>query len=435
MQIQLYPNSEVRLVWGAGHVPVRADEKRSHAGSREIDYGASGPLDIPPQPSQQGLRKARRRHPLSNQARHKILHHGGLFSDENKDRQVFLTGTLPGSTEEAMLEMTRLAPMVIKVVQTYLPRRLGLKGTELDYIWVWELQKRGALHFHAIVELPWQEKADSLVSEWHDIWCDCLELADRKSGTDIFERWYGGTHAGNRSIWQSRAEICKKSVSRYLSKYQSKGSKGKEKYYPPRWYGLSSSIRARMKVWVRENTINRFCQISPEVPMWAARKVCEEVLQFVCSGKVTHKHGYGDVGGVDCFGYAVEGVTVDSIMSYVAKALKDLGVLIEKQAMRLKAMDFSVIARRFARRIEAILPPDIYQEWLFLATEPVVNAALSRDGTTKSVILEMMHGWTYLKHIKGWKLEKMPLFAAEADEMMSGLRSRLDEDLATQPPG
>jgi len=362
MQIRLYPNKEIRCVFGAGYVPPRADEVRDKK-------GRSRPLDIPSQPSQAISRKNFKRHPLRQKARHRILHHGGLFRDEHKDRQVFLTGTLPGSTEGAMLALTHLAPHVVKSVQTYLPRRLGVSAKELRYIWVWELQKRGALHMHLIVECQSESVALGLLGEWRSVWVAALRAASEKAECDLFERWYGGTHKEDEGQWQIKSERVKKSVSRYLSKYESKGSKGESRFFPPRWYGISSALRADMREWQKESTLNRFGMISPHVGMRAARLVVGELLREFCVGGVTHKQGWGDIGGIDVFGYLREGVNLSSVMDFMGGMLECLQVIIPRKKRVIEMADFGKSCERLAKEAKKEMPEEVYDSYRALMTE------------------------------------------------------------------
>lgn len=427
MQITLYPNKEIRLVIGGGGATLRKDRD-------SISSKFDRTLDIPSQPSQANNRKAFKRHKLTEKARHRIMHHGGLFSDENKNRQVFLTGTLPGSTVQAMEALTHLAPQVVKSVQTYIPRYLNVGAKQLRYIWVWELQKRGALHMHLIVECENEKKASELVEGWSAIWVAVLRSAAKKADCDLFERWYGGTHKDNEENWQIKAEICKKSVARYLSKYESKGSDGERKYFPPRWYGISSQLRRDMWVWKCENTITKMMRIHEDVGVRSARIVMADFLMQFTVGGVTHKHGYGDVGGVDVFGYLKEGLTLQDVADTAWRFMDMLGISAVLRSKEKKVVQVDKEAKKMVKAVEGSAPAPVVIEVMNLATREIWDRAASGDSTSNNDIGELYWAWTYLCHLKGWKLSDQPEFAWEISEEFNGIRAKFPDQFTINPP-
>lgn len=260
MLFVVYPNNEFRLTCGMPRAPRKSDvnaHERDRRMGRVLRRGDGSPLPLDPcaQLSQASKRKRPGLGPITKDALSRIRHLGGCFQDDSRYRQVFVTGTLPGSTDAAMEAFGRLSGYVIKLIQTYVPRSLGVHAEELRYLWVWEHQRRGALHLHACFECPDVEVAKKLVSLWRQIWNSVLSAASAKapSGVDVFARRYGGTHREDESKWQSDAQMVKKSVRRYLSKYQSKGSSGGSRFRPSRWYGASKSLR----VSCRSRTLER----------------------------------------------------------------------------------------------------------------------------------------------------------------------------------
>jgi hypothetical protein len=178
------------------------------------------------------------------------------MSPEDRERQVFVTGTLPGSTWEAMREFSRLSGYVVKLVQTYLPRTLSVSAKELSSVWVWEQQERGALHLHAVFQCPSSVVANRLVILWRLIWVKVLRAAQSKASCDLFARQKGGTWEGREQFFVTDAEIVRLSVDRYLSKYVSKGGSGIRALFPARWYGASRLIREQLSVFVAENSFH-----------------------------------------------------------------------------------------------------------------------------------------------------------------------------------
>lgn len=422
MLLQLYPNSEIRLLQGSGNNPYRIDERRDSRGHRP-------PLVIPSQPSQPKPLKDSRRHPLRNQARHKILHLGGLFDHADKSRQLFLTGTLPGSTDASLEAFTALAPYVSKLVQTYLPRTLGVSANELRYLWVWELQKRGALHLHVAIELPSVDMARELKAAWHGIWVQVLRAAQEKTGSDLFERRYGGSWRTRPDVWRTDAGFVRKSIGRYISKYQGKGSKGEERYYPPRWYGASSRLRRELKEFLADNVMSESFRVAADCPIDSFRTIAAALLEEFCVGTTKHKHGYGDVGGLDVFGYLSSGKEISQVFSYVVGMLDELGTIDRTNRTRVESNMFATECRRMLRLIERTWEPALVDEYRLLMTDYVWDRCY--DGRSAGVWEYKTAYWafTYLASLKGWSFNRAPSSYIEVVRAWNGSRTRFSEFL------
>lgn len=422
MLIELYPNNELRCTWGSGYAPVKADERKESRGVRPL-------LDIPSQPSQAMHRRERKRHPMTKKARHRMLHHAGLFDHKNKKKQLFLTGTLPGSSDDALDAFTSLAPHVVKSVQTYLPRAISVSAKEIKYIWVWELQKRGALHMHMIVECESRESADLLLREWRGIWVSALKSAANKTGVDIFERKHGGTHKDREHLWQIDAQRVRKSVSRYLSKYQSKGSEGDRRYFPPRWYGVSTALRAELREWRKGHSELRWGRVSPEVSMNAARLVVEELMKEFCVGDVRHKHGYGDVGGVDVFGYARENLDIVAISDFIEGTLREWGVMIPLKKLEITEMDYGRACRRLAKIIEREMPPEEFEEFMYRFTQELWDRFSDREVAGRNEFTQAFWTLTFMFYDKGFTFVGIPNWATNILEAYNAERARFPDNL------
>jgi hypothetical protein len=133
---------------------------------------------------------------------------------------------------------------------TVLPRVAGCLPSECRYLWVWELQERGALHWHGALELPDCDRAQITIARFKGIWCDLIDSVSSKSGVDLAERLEGGTHKGDYDVWRVDAQLARESPSQYLAKYLSKDASkvvGENFFFPTRWYGCSRSILAEMR--------------------------------------------------------------------------------------------------------------------------------------------------------------------------------------------
>ena len=174
-------------------------------------------------------------------------------------RCVFLTGTLPGSTLDAQLAFAANSSYFIDRINKWLLKHFSIDGKSYR-ISVWELQKRGALHLHAIVAVP-PGMTQALIDLFQAFWIHLLESLSDSTGIDLFGRAGGGTHRGNylkpvkiqgrRGILKDvmcYGAVVKKSVAAYLSKYLSKSAgdfrySSKPAFYPARWWSVSRSVQ------------------------------------------------------------------------------------------------------------------------------------------------------------------------------------------------
>lgn len=257
MQIRLYPNGELRArvspppvqSSGLGDVPspllVNGDK---------LAISSLPPVEACDYPSCSWPRVGYGGLPVgtsfSAYARKMLARAGGVFSSPEDGRVVFLTGTLPGGTVSAMEALARYSSWVVHQLVTVIPRCAGILPSECQFMWVWELQERGALHWHGVFQFPDRDRAEIVIARFKDIWCGLIDSISAKTGIDMAERWDGGTHAGNYEVWRVDAQFAEKSPSRYLAKYLSKDASkvvGENFFFPTRWYGCSRSILLEMR--------------------------------------------------------------------------------------------------------------------------------------------------------------------------------------------
>lgn len=111
--------------------------------------------------------------------------------------------------------------------------------------YVWERQKRGALHLHycCVVENP--DVRAEIIESFHSEWRSLMLRLSRLSGVDVFERSYGGSWKNNPEYPRTDAQECEKSAVSYLAKYTSKEcGKGYGRWCPNRWWGISRPLLA-----------------------------------------------------------------------------------------------------------------------------------------------------------------------------------------------
>lgn len=188
---------------------------------------------------------------FTNRSGQKIREVGAMMdkSCEHSTEQCGVTTlTLPANYSEAFDVIARYSGYIINRLFQIIRR-----STPIDPKWffVWEFQKRGALHLH-IAHFSF-DPADSqmvgsqLIEKWHEILCDvseksqcCLFTSKEKDRCTL------------RQFHQHHTQPMYKSCGAYFSKYASKseGSKGcgyvakfSEKYPPSRFWGSSKPLK------------------------------------------------------------------------------------------------------------------------------------------------------------------------------------------------
>lgn len=193
-----------------------------------------------------------REHKFGRAARNHVRWSASALEERfGRDRCIFLTGTLPGSTDAAMRSFASWSSWVADRVQKWLRDNFSHTGddgvTDLYHVYVWEYQRRGALHYHGLVVTSEYER---IADTWPKFWVELLKQGCDISGVDWFERRKGGTWKGFDQVCRADAQITYKSVAAYLAKYLSKGptntSGNQLKDTPPppaRYWGRTRNVR------------------------------------------------------------------------------------------------------------------------------------------------------------------------------------------------
>lgn len=283
--------------------------------------------------------------------------YGAVFGEEDKDRQVFVTGTLPGSTDSAMSGLASMSGYCVKMVQTYLCRIAQVSARELKYVWCWEFQERGALHLHACIECPSLQAAQRVKELWRSLWAKILRLVDAKIPQDLFERADGGTWKNSPEVWQTHSEFVKKSVGRYLSKYVGKQDDKKGQWFPSRWWGCSSLLRSLYREYLTSNTISLPFRPIESINIVNVRNLLKSVLGVAVGGFATDNSPYFSSTKAYSFTFLRPEDNLASVLGTITKSL--IGVLtMEEQKIpsvtevkrnRSKEMAFSVCNRMMPR--------------------------------------------------------------------------------------
>ena len=397
MQVTVYPNNEVRVhgvPWPSA--PRRSDRERPRRRFKLPD--PSAPLDIGSKASQASGGKGSRRYPMSKAARHKILKYGGLFRKPRKCLQCFVTGTLPGSTKGAMTALARGSGRFMKILQTYVLREMGQPSDEVKYLWVYELQARGALHVHAVFEWKTKKIARRFLGKWASIWAKALRAFDSGIREDLFGRKKGGSWRNRPDVWQTDAEFVRKDAAAYLSKYVGKQKRGNSEYYPSRWFGASTGLRRSMTDWLEVNVFREDIELVPGLTRDAVVAHLEACLKEEFVGNFKEVHDRSNASSIAFFGYRKPSTSAMKICRIVFDELRRFSVQRRinplGEALKVKAMDYIDwtlsdlrirTSRPFYYRFIAELPPATKKK--FLEGGPIGrNEVLDISATMDSVI-------------------------------------------------
>jgi hypothetical protein len=176
------------------------------------------------------------------------------------DEFLLLTGTIPGGTPESFEAVARWSSWIVKAVKTWISDR----GVAAAYsMYVWEFQKRGALHIHYCLHCADVQKKVQLMADWKKKWTEIMDAVSDRSGTDVWARKNGGTWATNKAVIQADGQVIRKSVGAYLSKYLAKNAPTNEAkpwevrrfYGPVRWWGVSRPLLKRCSELTEKFTI------------------------------------------------------------------------------------------------------------------------------------------------------------------------------------
>lgn len=162
-----------------------------------------------------------------------------------------VTLTLPANTTSAFTALAAYSGYAINRLFQPIRRKYGEMCL---WFFVWEYQKRGALHLHICVYHPDEMEGlmicSQLIEQWHKILVDISEL----SQTCLFTAKQGD-RCTIRTSHQHHTSPIKKDVGAYFSKYagktESKDSWHVRKYPVSRFWGSSRSV----KKIVKENSI------------------------------------------------------------------------------------------------------------------------------------------------------------------------------------
>ncbi len=259
LKVKRYANNELRVTWGQERPPMKRSGSEAGAerclkeAEASLVYNGKvqqrGDLVLPPVPRARGKEPTR-------YAMHYVREAVWIQERIYKKNALFVTLTLAGRTPAAVSTFAQHStPIMGNLTQRIrhflkeFPVDCLTKNHNYDCVWVAEYHQDGALHYHLV--LGYQDEAIArilrkLIPKW---WRKILLDYSEKTGVDLFERRDGGTWKDCPKKPRTQIVKVKKSVSRYMSKYISKGARGnfEDGWMPPAcWYHVSSGLRERV---------------------------------------------------------------------------------------------------------------------------------------------------------------------------------------------
>ena len=263
--LEVFPNRE----WRATFTPERGPSHRKTLESHHETDDNSSPAkavtchsfkiqnqalsadsgDRPEQKIKAGYGRVGRQSKFSGRAKNTILRSGGALEHLYQPSEcLFLTLTLPGSTDESMRAIAQWSGYLVNCFKAWLSKRLPHRYE----MYVWEWQRRGALHLHYVVGCPDRALGEEIRQSLQAQWIRLLDAVCNKSGVDVYKKNSGFSHSSDKTVVKVDAQWCEKSVAAYLSKYVSKESsknrnRVNKRYYPSQWYGVSRPLLAKLR--------------------------------------------------------------------------------------------------------------------------------------------------------------------------------------------
>lgn len=262
--ITSYPNNEVRARLSPPHATRRPTIEESlseqHEETLPVDVVAQKPdspiLDISAENATRNDSDLKPGYGLPCKptrfgtfARRKLQRIGGVLDKlvESPLEGIFFTGTIPGSTLESFNAVADWSAWIVHSFKAWCFKYVRSP----KFFYVWEKQKRGALHLHYYLHVPCPIIRQRLIDGFQAEWCRLLDGVSKRSGIDVYDRGDGTTHADDKSVIQAYAQPVRKSVAAYLSKYCSKqsseySSSDSRLRCPSRWWGCSRELTKQL---------------------------------------------------------------------------------------------------------------------------------------------------------------------------------------------
>jgi len=221
---------------------------------------------------------------FTKNARHRILEAGAIIDSFYGMNVAMLTCTIPGSTVDAFRVVSQYSGWIMNRMTQIVRDSKHNPG----WFYVWELQKRGALHLHFAIGASKLADAVHLAQELEFKWFELLLELKEKCDVDCFRKNSQWTWRDHPKEWKSDCLPVRKSCAAYFSKYASKQSgftkNGRRSFPPARWWGSSQSIKRGIE--------DARTKISVEVSLPNANEAITFLRNFICASSPLRQYKY-----------------------------------------------------------------------------------------------------------------------------------------------
>lgn len=180
---------------------------------------------------------------FTRNARHRLLEAGAVIDNEFGRNCYEVTLTLPGSGNEAYQTLANWTGWMCD----RLLREVRRNTITSHWFYVWEWQKRGALHLHFAIAGSDMTEVKKVAQGLEYMWFELLLELEQKTGVELFRKNRDITWRNKPEKWRSHVLPVYKSVAAYFSKYAGKSANSQPKhgctFYPARWWGSSRAVK------------------------------------------------------------------------------------------------------------------------------------------------------------------------------------------------
>lgn len=310
--------------------------------------------------------------PFSTYGRRQLLRAGGALEEvvDYKDC-LFLTMTVPGSTRDAFKAIAAWSSWIVDRFKSWLSKRL----TAAYSMYVWEWQKRGALHLHYVIHCSEKAIGNAIINQLQTQWSRMLDSVCQMSGIDVWRKNERFTHANDKSKLQVRGEWVKKSVAAYLAKYTAKGGDPRKStranlFPPARWYGVSRPLNAELKA----RTVEKRYSYMPDSRAFASYEDCLSVLQSNALKSYEYRHKVGN--GKTTVAY----INKEELCSIVMKLNHQIYMQVEKSSEQRTALNQLIV-----NGLHLMMSNSIWHDWFYKNADTYVKGLVLKWSNSESL--------------------------------------------------
>lgn len=272
--------------------------------------GVPSPLD---RPDEFPTKPERKKAGFTAKARETLENAGVVAEIEWGRNAVLVTCTLPATGFEAYKLLADSSGKIMSRLwdrlSVHCKRKLN-RPARLGWFYVWEKQKRGALHLHAcLAACPQDFTGEELLSLGEKVtqwWFEILrDIGDENQVNMFLNTETGIDWSDSPQNWQSDVQLIKKSIARYLSKYASKNAAtergatfdGDSDGYPTpsRWWGKNQVISRLIRKWSWDLSLD--CANPLDVPL---NEIVHDSLRLYPGNCHTDRHTECHTNTPDC---------------------------------------------------------------------------------------------------------------------------------------